>query len=213
MKATKEEVLALIEGEIPKHDTLKGAYEAVTKALNDAGKVNSRGKEWGWTAIKAIHERHEKESDQSEQNTSNPKPVKSDQSNPSEDQIASIVQAKVDEALKGIPAMIADKIHEEMKNMMVPTVPTVNPVDEYPPPAPRADRKSARRFKKVGVTVDENVFARFDEEIKSSGRTASSLLEMILWNRYGKPELSYQTEPTDQKEQSEDVDLLDPDTE
>jgi hypothetical protein len=52
---------------------------------------------------------------------------------------------------------------------------------------------------KVGITLDKNLFERFEAERKRLGLSASGYADVVLWNFFGQPPMSYE-EPGGLKE-------------
>ncbi len=91
---------------------------------------------------------------------------------------------------------IAREVFQEMikaydvKNLM--------PTDEDMPPEPSTitgegkGRKENRQYERITVTIDEKLADLFKQEMKARTLSAGKLMDVILWNRYSKPRLSYE---------------------
>lgn len=66
------------------------------------------------------------------------------------------------------------------------------------PPRPKTiegrgkGRKEDRKYERLTVSLDSCLFERFKKELRARNLSAGKLMDVILWNRYGKPKLSYQ---------------------
>ena len=70
------------------------------------------------------------------------------------------------------------------------------------PPEPQTlkgarGRKEDRQIKKISATIDEVLWGLFEVERKRRGLSTGRLLDIILWQWYGKPKLSYGEEQED----------------
>jgi hypothetical protein len=91
---------------------------------------------------------------------------------------------------------IAKEVFSEMMNMQqdVTTSPDRDPV----PPEPKTikgkgkGRRETRKYDRVTCTIDKNLAKLFTSEARRNGISVGKLLDRILWNRYGRPVLSYE---------------------
>jgi hypothetical protein len=95
---------------------------------------------------------------------------------------------------------------EMMGNAQIGVGATYIPIEgEEIPPEPQVikkhgkGRKENRKYERLTVSLDSCLFERFKTEMRSRGLSAGKLMDVILWNRYGRPQLSYQG-----KDQQED---------
>jgi hypothetical protein len=79
--------------------------------------------------------------------------------------------------------------------------PTFVPIEgEEIPPEPQVvtghgkGRKENRKYERLTVSLDKVLLDKFKQEMRSRNLSAGKLLDVILWNRYGRPKLSYQAE-------------------
>jgi hypothetical protein len=63
-------------------------------------------------------------------------------------------------------------------------------------------RKESRDYHRLTTAIDKELFKLFSRECKQRKLSTGKLLDAILWNRYGKPKLSYMgdVEPADPEE-------------
>lgn len=93
---------------------------------------------------------------------------------------------------------IAKRVMENMLNAH--NVHTIKREDEEIPPEPTTvkgegkGRKENRDYERITVAIDTELAALFKQEMSDKGLSSGKLLDRILWNRYGKPKLSYQDE-------------------
>jgi len=57
-------------------------------------------------------------------------------------------------------------------------------------------RRENRDYQKVSLTIDKILWAKFCQERDRRRVSSGRLMDAILWNRYGRPKLSYE-DPTD----------------
>jgi hypothetical protein len=58
-------------------------------------------------------------------------------------------------------------------------------------------RKEDREYERLTISLDKVLFGKFKKEMKSRNLSAGKLMDVILWNRYGKPKLSYYNKEQD----------------
>ena len=73
------------------------------------------------------------------------------------------------------------------------------PETEERPPEPKTvkgikGRREDRVYKRYTPGIDVKLVPLFEHEMKKKGLSCGKLLDIILWNRYGKPNLSYMVE-------------------
>ena len=84
------------------------------------------------------------------------------------------------------------------QNMMYGESITLDGIEEIPP-EPRTvkgikGRREDRVYKRYTAGIDVKLVPLFEQEMKKKGLSCGKLLDIILWNRYGKPNLSYMVE-------------------
>jgi hypothetical protein len=95
---------------------------------------------------------------------------------------------------------VAREVFQEMFDDYKPIVKHVPIEGEETPPEPRTirkhgkGRKENRKYKRLTVAIDVNLAERFEAEMRSRNLSAGKLMDVILWNRYGKIPLSYHDE-------------------
>ncbi len=80
------------------------------------------------------------------------------------------------------------------------TVPADLAVEGALPLPHRTGRKEDRSYRKITVTLDEVLAERLLSEAKKQRLSPGKILDQVLWERYGRPALSYQTERSDTPE-------------
>jgi hypothetical protein len=106
---------------------------------------------------------------------------RSDQSEYSEDRVRQITE-EVCQAM--IQHVLSDR---NMRNVL-----NVQDDIEAPPEPIRRGRKQNRIYGKLGATADAVLLELFNAEARSQGISTGRLMDTILWERYGKPILSYE---------------------
>jgi hypothetical protein len=92
---------------------------------------------------------------------------------------------------------VAREVFQEMFDDYKPIVKHVPIEGEDTPPEPKTirkhgkGRKENRKYKRLTVAIDVNLAERFEAEMRSRSLSAGKLMDVILWNRYGKIPLSY----------------------
>ena len=102
---------------------------------------------------------------------------------------------------------VAREVFQEMINAY--DVKSLMPTDEEMPPEPRTitgegkGRRENRQYERITVTIDEKLADLLKQEMKARSLSAGRLMDIILWNRYNKPRLSYEkrkkSTPTEKK--------------
>jgi hypothetical protein len=99
-------------------------------------------------------------------------------------------------------------VKSEVERLM--KVPTLQTLPTIPLPPERARTKGAKgrpvgqgERVKVGITLDKNLFDRFEQERKRTGLSASGYADVVLWNFFGKPRLSFEETEDRQPEHEE----------
>ena len=102
----------------------------------------------------------------------------------------------IDEEMEKRIRIIAKEVFREMIDAY--DVKTLMPADEDMPPEPSTitgegrGRKENRQYERITVTIDEKLADLFKQEMKARNLSAGRLMDVILWNRYNKPLLTYQ---------------------
>lgn len=94
------------------------------------------------------------------------------------------------------------QIARETFQEMIQTMRTIPPVfPESPLPLPhRTGRKEDRKYTKMTITLDNVLAERLLSEAKKQRLSPGKILDSILWERYGRPRLTYQEERSEQDE-------------
>jgi hypothetical protein len=87
-------------------------------------------------------------------------------------------------------------VENAMLKLQESHITSVAVADEKIPPEPITrkgvkGRKETRSYKRLTVGIDVILAERFVEEAKKQNLSPGKLFHVILWNRYGKPQLSY----------------------
>lgn len=109
--------------------------------------------------------------------------------------------ADIPENMKAAIRVLAKEVFQELVGS-APNVHSVPKLDDAMfPPEPqelentgKGGRRQIREYQKLSATVDSVLFDRFRSECKDRKLSAGRMLDAILWNWYGRPELSYQRE-------------------
>ncbi len=102
----------------------------------------------------------------------------------------------IDEETEKRIRIIAKEVFREMMNAY--DVKSLMPSDEDMPPEPRTisgegrGRKEDRKYDRITITIDEKLANLFRQEMKVRNLSAGRLMDVILWNRYNKPRLTYE---------------------
>jgi hypothetical protein len=105
----------------------------------------------------------------------------------------------ITDAMKAAIKALAKEVFVEMM-ISVPNVRTVTHemADDLPPEplklsgTGKGGRRQTREYGKLSATLDFVLFEHFRSECSERKLSAGRLLDAILWDRYGRPELSYQ---------------------
>jgi len=92
---------------------------------------------------------------------------------------------------------VAREVFQEMLQDMQNERNILTSIDDAPPPPEvlkgRVGRKENRIYKRLTLTLDEALYDRFIEERNRLKVSSGRLADIILWQRYGKPKLSYES--------------------
>jgi hypothetical protein len=116
------------------------------------------------------------------------------------------------EALDARIRQIVKEVLSEQQEMRKMQVQQTAEVDEAMPPAPvtlkgrqgEKGRRENREYERFTFGIDKVLAARFVAEAKEKNLSAGKLLDVILWNRYGRPVLSYMEPGNSDSENSEE---------
>jgi len=186
-------------------------WPEVVQALKAEGFRDSKGNPYSVTNVKSLHSKHRDEITAaqlpSEDNAhyegnglpdagmdhSEPMPPAHERSADYEPQKPEAWENRVREIVR-----------EEMQSLMnLQNVQPVMPGEEEAPPESKTikgqgkGRKEPRDYERVTLTLDKELARLFKQEQKRHGISAGKLFDRILWHRYGKPKLSYQTAEDD----------------
>ncbi|GEM_PF-3289597 len=92
---------------------------------------------------------------------------------------------------------ILEIVRAEVKRLM--EFPTLQTLPTIPLPPERVKSKGTKgrpvgqgERVKVGITLDKNLFERFEAERKRLGLSASGFADVVFWNFFGQPPMSYE---------------------
>ena len=102
---------------------------------------------------------------------------------PTEEDISRIVNELINERLSDLHD-IAHNEHTRVQ--LVPEPETIKGEGK--------GRRLTRDYERFSVTVDKELMKLFTQEVKQLKTTSPRLLDTILWERYGRPKLSFQVE-------------------
>lgn len=110
---------------------------------------------------------------------------------------------QITEHLTPVIRQIAMEVCESMPRS-IPTVSHANTGDVPPEPetlkgTTKGGRRETREYEKISATVDRVLYKRFHNEQRERKCSTGRLLDIILWNYYGKPPLSYQLEGAEER--------------
>jgi hypothetical protein len=71
--------------------------------------------------------------------------------------------------------------------------------------SPQPERVTDRRWEKLAGTCDCQLAERFHDERRKLRLSVSQMLDYVLWNFFGKPRLSFQSERSEESEPQGDV--------
>jgi|GEM_PF-5667465 len=74
----------------------------------------------------------------------------------------------------------------------VPSIPTVQSIEDRPKEPIATGRSEDRIYGKIGATLDAVLIKRLNQEAKEQKMSVGKLLDIILWQRYDRPPLSYE---------------------
>ena len=102
---------------------------------------------------------------------------------------------KISPELREEMEQIARRVFEEMIESLRPQAIAAEDL----PPEPqsvkgRPGRRQDRDYEKVTVTIDRLLWERFCQERDHLGVSSSRMMDVVLWQRYGKPRLSFEPE-------------------
>lgn len=60
---------------------------------------------------------------------------------------------------------------------------------------PKPERVKDRKWKKLAGTIDEELYKLFQEKRNELGLSVSAMLDLVVWNAFGKPPLSFEAQP------------------
>ncbi|MFC1834283.1 hypothetical protein ACFL2Q_06055 [Thermodesulfobacteriota bacterium] len=95
---------------------------------------------------------------------------------------------------------IAREVFKEMSQSQAGQIVTNVHRTEEPPLPERTGHRENREYDKLFVTVDRILFKLFKKEARRRGVSNSRLVDIILWNYFGKPTLSFQDDPSEEKQ-------------
>ena len=143
-------------------------------------------------APEPCHSEHTERSDQSSQSID---------ASPSEAGDASAWEHRVKQIAREVCEEMIQNVRAELNELAsgLPTAATVpSRGDEFPEPT-ATGRKENRVYGKLGVTLDAVLLNKLAAEAKREKVSIGKLLDLILWQRYGHPLLSYQLPDEDRK--------------
>lgn len=121
---------------------------------------------------------------------------------PTPDLIAQIREAILPE-MESRMESIAKDVYENMSAATL-NVHNVMKPDDVLPPEPTTikgegkGRKETREYERITSAIDVELVKLMKQEMREKGMSAGRLMDAILWNRYGRPTLSYMNAETDE---------------
>lgn len=101
------------------------------------------------------------------------------------------ISISTDELHQMIDKVVSDKLSAIKSSVQNDT----DNIELVPKPKPKKGegkgRRLDRQFDKVTITIDKNLNKLFNQEARRLRIEQSRLIDSILWNRYGKPALTY----------------------
>ena len=120
-----------------------------------------------------------------------------------------LLPSELDQIAEHVTPIIQRIVQEAFDKMMttvpnIPTVPNADTSDLPPEPASlkgteKGGRRQTRQYEKLSCTVDSVLFELFRSECTERKLSAGRMLDALLWNHYGRPELSYQQADAEQR--------------
>ena len=117
-----------------------------------------------------------------------------------ERQPINLIDNNLEERMEEIARNVFHHMMHEMQeqNMMYGESSTLAGIEEKPPEPKTVKgikgRREDRVYKRYTAGIDVKLVSLFEHEMKKKGLSCGKLLDIILWNRYGKPNLSYMLE-------------------
>jgi hypothetical protein len=192
--------------------TLKEAgnkWSTVIEKLKESGYLNSKGQSFAESTLRKEYSTLKKDPEKwqsimgedlsseqaecSEYNECSECYERSDHSDRSE-QVESFEQSEYwEERVRQIAQEVCQAmIQNVMTNRNVPHGANVQSDTEAPPKPVSKGRKQNRIYGKLGATTDAILLERFNREAKDRGISTGRLMDIVLWERYSKPVLSYE---------------------
>jgi len=110
--------------------------------------------------------------------------------------IDSNLEQRMEEIARNVFHHMMNEMHHQ--NMMYGESTTLTGAEEIPPEPKTVKgikgRRETRAYKRYTAGIDVVLVPLFEQEMKAKGLSCGKLLDIILWNRYGKPNLSYMVE-------------------
>ncbi len=106
------------------------------------------------------------------------------------------LKSLINEELEKQMQTVAREVFREM--IAAYNVQSLMPNNEASPPEPSTvtgegrGRKENRQYERITVTIDQKLAGLFRQEMKARNLSAGRLMDVILWNRYNRPRLSYE---------------------
>jgi hypothetical protein len=117
---------------------------------------------------------------------------------------------EIDQALREQIKEIAREVFKEMIESLRPQA----TVAEDLPPEPKSvkgkpGRRQNRDYEKISVTLDSALWEKFKAERDRLKVSNSRLIDIILWQRYGKPRLSFESKPNNKPKTTIEISDID----
>jgi hypothetical protein len=110
--------------------------------------------------------------------------------------IDSNLEQRMEEVARNVFHLMMNEI--QVQNMMYGKSFDLDGIEEIPPEPKTVKgikgRREDRVYKRYTAGIDVVLVPLFEQEMKAKGLSCGKLLDIILWNRYGKPNLSYMVE-------------------
>jgi len=111
-----------------------------------------------------------------------------------------LIDNNLEQRMEEVARGVFHHMMNEMRNqhMMYDESITLTGTEEIPPEPKTVKgikgRREDRAYKRYTAGIDVVLVPLFEQEMKKKGLSCGKLLDIILWNRYGKPNLSYMVE-------------------
>jgi hypothetical protein len=177
------------------------SWSTITQFLKDSGHRNSKGKPFAESTLRKEYSTLKKDPEKWRsimgEDLSSEQDERSEQETPesrtAEAPPPSDWEDRMREIAEDVCQPMLQNIRNEMKELVsVPHVAHVQNDMEVPPEPVTTGRRQNRVYGKLSATTDGVLMDLFAKEAKARRMSTSRLMDVILWQRYGKPVLSYE---------------------